>query len=64
MRNLDSYSVLLDGRNVGWVFYGENILVMGATSGPLSEEVVSESVDSEIMSLSSSHACTPIKSLF
>ena len=49
--SLDSYSVLLDGRSVGWVLYGEkNILVVGATLGPLSEEVVGESVDSEAAS--------------
>ena len=38
-------------------FYRENnILIVGATSGPLSEEVIGESVDSEAASLSSSHA--------
>jgi len=38
-------------------FYGENnILVVGTTSGPLSEEVIDELVDFEAASLSSLHA--------
>ena len=55
--SLDGYSVLLGGQSVGRVFFRENIiLIVGATSGPLSEEVISESVDSEVASLSSPHA--------
>jgi len=55
--SLDSYSTLLGGRSVRLVFFRENsVLIVGATLGLLSEEVVGESVDSEITSLSSPHA--------
>jgi len=55
--SLDNYSALLGKRCVGWVFYGENsVLVVGVTSGLLLEEVVGESVDSEAAPLSSPHA--------
>ena len=44
-------------------FSTENsVLTAGATSGPLSEEVVGELVDSETTPLSSPHACTHVKS--
>jgi len=48
---------LFGGQSVGGVFYRENnVLVVGATSGPLSEEVVGEPIDFEVASLSSPHA--------
>jgi len=59
--SFDDYSALLGEWSVGWIFYKENNnLIVEATSGPLSEEVIGESVDSEATPLSSLHAwrCT------
>ena len=56
MRKPWQLSVLLDGRSIEWVFYGENnVLAVGAILGPLSKEV-GKSIDSEAASLSSPHA--------
>jgi len=54
--SLEGYSALLSGQIIGWAFFRENnILALRATSRSLSEEVVGESVNSEVTSLSSPH---------
>jgi len=54
---LMTIQLLLHGRSIGCIFFGENnILAVGATSESLSEEVVGISVDSKASSFSSPHA--------